>query len=338
MDQLPPRPDIDQLRRTAKERLRSARAGDIGAANWIGEVGSGLTLSAAQLRLARDYGFTSWPNLHVEVERRLLLDLRDADALSAFVESHPGLATADLQNWRDHPRGASPLGYLAMARFDTSTGSWGDVIGSGRAAQVLIAAGAPVDGAPSDPETPLITAASYGDADIAAVLIAAGADVDATARDDAGGVPGGTALLHASVFGMTDVVDLLVEAGATIGSIEQAAAAGSLDGWKLSEADGQTKLRALVMAADHQRIDVIEALVLAGTPVDDSDEAFGRHPLRLASANGRPASVRSLLDHGASVSRRDEHGLTALDHCRQRRAVAADTSDYDVIEALLTQS
>jgi ankyrin repeat protein len=70
-----------------------------------------------------------------------------------------------------------------------------------------------VDGDPGDSETPLITAASYGDAEVAKVLIEAGADVDARSAPDSGGVPGGSALLHAAVFGMTDVLDLLVAAG-----------------------------------------------------------------------------------------------------------------------------
>jgi ankyrin repeat protein len=65
----------------------------------------------------------------------------------------------------------------------------------------LIAAGAPVEGYPDDKETPLITAASYGDAEVAKVLIEAGADLEARAAPDAGGVPGATALGHAAVFG-----------------------------------------------------------------------------------------------------------------------------------------
>jgi ankyrin repeat protein len=71
----------------------------------------------------------------------------------------------------------------------------------GAVAGALLAAGAPVDGPPGDRETPLITAASYGDAELARVLIEAGADLEATAAPNAGGVPGGTALEHAAVFG-----------------------------------------------------------------------------------------------------------------------------------------
>ena len=248
---------------------------------------------------------------------------------------HPELVTADLQNWRDHPLGASPIGYLAMARHDTTTGAWRNVTGTGAAVSVLIAAGASVDGVPGDRETPLITAASYGDAEIAAVLIAAGADIDAVASEDAGGVPGGSALLHAAVFAMTEVLDLLVAAGAHIGSFEEAAAAGDIDSWALDSIDQQTRIRGLIMAVDHQRLDVIDELVAAGTPIDEADEAFGRHPLRLAAANGRPASVRALLRNGADRELRDSHGFSALDLCRRSRSSAIETVPFDEIEALL---
>jgi uncharacterized protein len=337
MPALPPRPDLDQLRRIAKDRLRAARGGDADAAAWIREVGTGLTLSAAQLRLARHYRFSSWPALVLEVSRRQVLDLHDADTLAAFIADRPDLATTALQNWRDHPKGASPLGYIAMSRYDTATGKWRDVDGTGPAAHVLIAAGAPVDGVPGDTETPLITAASYGDADVAAVLIAAGANIDAVASDRAGGVPGGSALLHAAVFGMTDVIDLLVSAGAKVRSIEEAAAAGNVTGWLRRDTPPQACLRALVMASDHQRMDVIDTLVAAGTALDDEDEVFHRHPLRLAASNGRVASVRSLLSHGADPSKRDAHGLTPLDLCRMSRANSPEPTSYDEIEALLTE-
>lgn len=337
MAQLPPRPDLDQLRLQAKERLRSVRAGDPETIAWIDQAGAGRTLSAAQLQLARDHGFASWPRLQLEVARRTVLDLRQPEALSQFLSTRPEAATSDLANWMDHPRGASPLGYVAMARFDTVTGHWRDVEGTAAMAHALIAAGAPVDGNPGDPETPLITAASYGDGGVAAVLIAAGADVEARAAEDAGGVPGGTALLHAAVFGMTDVLDLLAAAGATLGSLEEAAAAGDLSGWGVAAVDEQTRVRALIMAAHHARLDVIDTLVAAGTPFDVEDRIFARHPLRLAAGQGRPASVERLLSLGAERSGRDRSGLTALDHCRHGRATAADPAPFDAVANLLTR-
>ena len=91
------------------------------------------------------------------------------------------------------------------------------------------------------------------------------------------------------------------------------------------------------MAADHQRVDVIDELIAAGTPVDATDEVFGRHPLRLAAANGRPASVRALLAHGADPTRRDDGGLTPLDHCHRGRRDAIDPSGHDEVAAILNR-
>jgi hypothetical protein len=60
--------------------------------------------------------------------------------------------------------------------------------------------------------------------------------------------------VHAAVFGMTGVVDVLVAAGARSYSIEDAAAAGDITGWLTTETPLQARIRALVMAADHQRL------------------------------------------------------------------------------------
>jgi len=338
MPTLPPRADVDQLRRRAKERLASARTGDIAARATFTTAGLPETLASAQLLLAREHGLPSWPALLLAIAHRRVLDLRDPTALAAFVREHPESATAELQPFCDHPRGASPLGYLAMARYDTTTKRWRDVDGTAAAAHVLLAAGAPVDGPPGAKETPLITAASYGDAALAAVLIAAGANVEARAAEDAGGVPGGTALLHAAVFGMTDVLDVLVAAGAKVGSFEEAAAAGELGDWLQADLDQQTLVRALVMASDHQRLAAIDRLIAHGVPVDAEDECYHRQPLRLAAANGRAQSVQALLDHGADPACADHLGRTPLALCLAARAVAADPAPFDKVAERLRRA
>jgi ankyrin repeat protein len=70
MTTLPARPSLDHLRRQARSLLRAAQAGDTDAAARIRVVSERLTLTAAQLAVAREYGFASWGRLKTEVEAR----------------------------------------------------------------------------------------------------------------------------------------------------------------------------------------------------------------------------------------------------------------------------
>ena len=90
--QLPPRPNLDQLKHQAKDLQHSAQ----------------IPLHEAQTRLAREYGFTSWNALHDHVEA---ITLEFGAAVDAFIEAatderrdraerilalHPGIAKASL--------------------------------------------------------------------------------------------------------------------------------------------------------------------------------------------------------------------------------------------------
>jgi uncharacterized protein len=300
MADLPARPDLAQLRRQAKELLAAAHAGDATALARLEAVSGRPTLAAAQLALAREHGFASWSQLKDEVEARLAALLSES-AMRRFNEPRPEV----------------------RARLETAAD-----------ARALLAAGAPVNGRSGERETPLITAASYGDAEVARVLIEAGADLEAKSAANAGGIPEETALAHAAVFGMTSVLDLLVAAGARVHSLEEAAAAGDITGWLGPDSSLQAKIRALGFAADHQRLPVIDRLIEADTPVDAFDEVWNRQALRIAAQNGRPASVRRLLDHGADPNLRDEDGLTALDWCSPARRYL-DGPGHAEVEAIL---
>ena len=68
---LPERPSLEQLRKQAKDLLRDARNGDASALARITSHAADvarITLAGAQLGVAREYGFPSWPKLvhHVE--------------------------------------------------------------------------------------------------------------------------------------------------------------------------------------------------------------------------------------------------------------------------------
>src|SRR5579875_3421398 len=70
MPTLPGNPNLDQLRRQAKELVRDARAGDRGAVARIRAVSGEIALAGAQLAIAREYGMASWPALRAEVQAR----------------------------------------------------------------------------------------------------------------------------------------------------------------------------------------------------------------------------------------------------------------------------
>jgi hypothetical protein len=93
MPDLPPRPDLGQLRRQAKDLLSAARAGDPEAAGRIQSVSGQVTLASAQLAVAREYGFPSWPRLKAEAEARATDLAQKADAfLEASIRDWTGRA------------------------------------------------------------------------------------------------------------------------------------------------------------------------------------------------------------------------------------------------------
>jgi hypothetical protein len=84
MSELPGRTDLDQLRRQARELLRAAADGAPRAITRLRAVSDRVTLSAAQLAVAREYGFPSWPALRTEVERRRLSERRSFGGAAAI--------------------------------------------------------------------------------------------------------------------------------------------------------------------------------------------------------------------------------------------------------------
>ena len=94
--QLPERPNLDQLKRQAKELLRSARAGDAAALGRFRTLpafarvrddetlAASIALHDAQSVIARELGFASWKVLHEHIEE-LTLDF--ASAVDQFVNA-----------------------------------------------------------------------------------------------------------------------------------------------------------------------------------------------------------------------------------------------------------
>jgi ankyrin repeat protein len=109
-DPLPERPDLDQLRRQAKELRDAVRRGDAAAVKRFGRyrpaaVKGVASLASAQLVIARELGFASWPRLKAAIDAvaidAVATDTGDANAgdanadrgmhafLSAVIEGRP---------------------------------------------------------------------------------------------------------------------------------------------------------------------------------------------------------------------------------------------------------
>jgi len=99
MSALPGRPDLDQLRRQARELLRAAAAGDEQALARIRVVSQQQTLSAAQLAIARESGFVSWPKLRAEVLRRQ--GGTEPDGAAVAVAETPSATDSAPKSWQE---------------------------------------------------------------------------------------------------------------------------------------------------------------------------------------------------------------------------------------------
>lgn len=109
-DSLPERPDLDQLRRQSKELLDGVRCGDSGALERFARHHTSaprgaVTLAAAQLVIARELGFASWPRLKSAVEAHATTRERQAAAfVAAAVEGRLREAAAILDTVPDVAR------------------------------------------------------------------------------------------------------------------------------------------------------------------------------------------------------------------------------------------
>ncbi len=120
---LPEQPDLDQLRRQAKELLDAYLAGAAAARaeveSWFTDPASAeFGLSHAQLVLARSYGFASWPKLKEQVDsltvRRLCRAAADGDlaAMESILARRPELADLETAENDEH----RPIHFAVLSR------------------------------------------------------------------------------------------------------------------------------------------------------------------------------------------------------------------------------
>jgi ankyrin repeat protein len=323
---LPERPDLGQLRRRAKELRDAARSGDQAAlarfaAHHPTPGQRGMTLAAAQLVIARELGFPSWPRLRAAVEAAVSGRPDVSDLVAAVIDGRHRRASEILA---DDP-GICGRDLRAAA-----------VLGDAAAAADLVAAD-PIAAVAVDEESgwpPLLYAcystwhhfdpsAAQGLAQVARLLIDAGASPDT----NDGGRPRYRSALKGSVEANNPAVtEVLLAAGAHPDPgqpIVEAIGRGDHRCLRLLLAHGARVERTWAVGAAVDRDDagalalLLDALAAAGAPVDQ----IATEALPDAAAKASLEVVAALLDAGARPDSAAE-GVSAL-----RLAVRAGKRD-----------
>jgi len=333
-DSLPERPDLGQLRSRAKELRDAAQRGDAAALERFARRHpsarqGAVSLADAQLVIARELGFASWPRLKAAIDARAVSGraaddfvaasvdgrlrrasdilqadpgiagrsllaatvLGDAEAVRAMVAADPAAAVAV-----DDERGWPPLLYACYSRWHQIDP--GRAAGLAQAVRVLLETGASAD--TNDGGRPRFRSALKGSVEVdnpevAAVLLAAGASPDL-------GQPISEAVGHRD----QRCLQLLLAHGASLAGTWAVGAAvyrddpGALslllDALQGSEA-ARMATEALPEAAAHASLPVVSALLGAGA--DPSAGEDGVSALRLAVRAGRTDAAARLRAAGA---------------------------------------
>ena len=338
---LPDRPDLDQLRRQAKELRDAARNGDIGAAERFAHHHPSappgvVTLAVAQLVIARELGFASWPRLKAAVEAPATTPERRAEAFVAasvegrvreagrILDAVPAIARYSLEAAAvlgdseqvaerlavdpaaavviDEVRGWPPLLYACYSRWHridpVRTAGMAEVV------RLLLDAGAsPNTNNGARPHrgyrSALHGSATVDNPTITRVLLERGADPN-----------DGESLYHAAGHGDHACLGLMLSHGATVAgtwALEVAVHADDAEAVSLllsaAQRDGgpapQAASRLLADAAATASSDVLDALLRAGGDPAARDDA-GMSAVRLAVRAGRPESETLLVSVGAA--------------------------------------
>jgi ankyrin repeat protein len=303
--ELPERASLEYLKKRAKERLLELRREDPRA-----------QLAAAQLAIARDYGFPSWRALKAEIDRRRAPTMASFFAacqagnvatLRDLLAREPGLV-------REHTLSGGTGLHLAVAHLD--------------AVRLLLEHGTdPNAREPGDNATPLHFAGGAGGVEVVRALLDAGADVHGVGDAHQLEVIG-----WATCFGPTiprDVLDLLLERGARH-HIFSTIACNDLDAIKrvvaadpaalsrrLSRTENrQTALHYVIAPPDGllgggfrtgSHYAMLDLLIELGADLDAVDDK-GRTPLSLAMLRGDEQAMRRLKAAGATEPKQPAGG------------------------------
>ena len=165
-------------------------------------------------------------------------------------------------------------------------------------AAVLLEAGADVDARDNDGVTALMMAAWHNkDPKIISVLLGGGADIEARDKD------GKTALMLPDYNYNLEIIAALLKAGANIEARDKY-------GWTIL----------MRTAAFSGGSDVIAALLGAGSDVH-ARNIYGKTALILAACHDNLEAIAALLEAGADATLKDNAGLMAIDYAEENPAL-----------------
>ena len=329
---LPSNPNLDHLRYQAKDLLKLHAARDQGAAQRIREFhprlrkatdaeifDTKLSLSDAQLTIAREYGFQSWARLKRHIEKptlsdqlylphheriedpifRLAVDLLDAGdvaGLRAYLRQHSSLVRQHVVfeggNYFRNPtllefvaenpvrRGRLPHNIVEVARVILDAGVEQSALNE---TLMLVCTGSvPRE---SRVQRPLID-----------LLCDHGADPN-------------SAIQAAALHGEFEAVNALIKYGARI-DLPVAAALGRIEDAVrlLPEACGEDSHQALTLASQFGHVEIVRLLIEAGEDPNRYNPVGGHShttPLHQAAGAGHEEVVRLLVERGARLDLKD---------------------------------
>jgi hypothetical protein len=329
---LPSHPNLAHLKYQAKDLLKAHAARNPEAAQRLREFhpdfkgatdaaifDTHLSLSGAQLAIARESGFPSWPRLKKHIEKPTLadrlnlphheriedpifrravefLDSGDAKGLRALLKEHPELARQRVVfeggNYFQNPsllefaaenpvrHGTLPANIVEMARVILDAGVERAALNE---TLVLVATGSVARECRSQPA-------------LIDLLCDRGADP-------------GSAVQTAAVLGELEAVEALLERGAGL-ELPVAAALGRVENARrlLPGATSADRHLALSVAADRGHTEIVRMLLDAGEDPNRYNPVGGHShttPLHQAAGAGHAEVVKLLVERGARIDMKD---------------------------------
>lgn len=342
---LPAEPSLTQLKMQAKDLLRAHREQELAALQRLREfhprfrsvddatvAAATLKLSDAQLSVAREYGFLSWPRLKAFVEnperenlrvphhlriadplfRRAvdLVDDGDADGLRTHLQAHPELPKQRLafEGW-NYFQDPTLLEFVAgnPSRHERIPQNAPEI------ARIILDAGGKNDQASLDDTLGLVASSSVARESgvqeaLIDVLCAYGADPR-------------KGHYAAAIYAEFDAVRALVRHGLPV-DVLVATELHRIEDVRatVSAADDLTRQKALALAAQFGYAEILGIILDAGADPNRYAPVGGHShstPLHQAALGGHLEAVKLLVERGARTNIRDiHHDVTPLDWAR----------------------